>query len=397
MEQRHLLLGIPGRMQRLTHSALLALVAPLALLPAAAPALAASAAPATAGCERAALDRSPRWTISAAWTPDGASLLVVDAVDRELLRYSPSGRYQGPPPGAVGPELAEFFPTVVKPRPAGMLLELAGGRLVGLDRGFAPAPPIDLLRSAVGGARSLESMFLWHPVGADELVACGDVKLRRGEQGESWSSGFFRLSMAAPGRFEELRPLGIDDPERLYCRLGFPYIAALGDVAYVLVMEEKPRLYRHAPGARALEPLAADLLPPGLERPDLPATPPRSAYAGLMAEVERTPMPVGLYGWGDRLYLLSRNPEGRPGAEVGATAWTLTALDPDGGRRGASLRLPTAARHLVVAPGPERWAFLEKGAVRSLGEQDTGSVLFVPAAQVRDPGRRGLCPGGVGR
>jgi hypothetical protein len=90
-------------------------------------------------------------------------------------------------------------------------------------------------------------------------------------------------------------------------------------------------------------------------------------------------MPTGLYGWEGFLYLLSRAPL----QQGHGTRWTLTKIDPLSDRIIWSTGLPTQAHHLTVVPGTKRWAFIEKGPVVALGQQEIKRALFVPADRIR--------------
>jgi hypothetical protein len=95
----------------------------------------------------------------------------------------------------------------------------------------------------------------------------------------------------------------------------------------------------------------------------------------IMKMVEASTMPTGLYGWEHSLYLLWRKPEGAK------TLWFLTRIYPNKQPRTVSIK--TSANHLTVVPGPNAWAFVEKGRVRSWGEQNIDSILLVPAERIR--------------
>jgi hypothetical protein len=199
------------------------------------------------------------------------------------------------------------------------------------------------------------------------LVSFSDV---RGSDG-GWRSGWFRLSHFGEPALAAIREVEREDREDVYNRLGFPYAAAADERAWVLVMAEEPYLLEVAGDRRRR--LAA--FPAGFApRPRLPAVAGGRDLPAVMAAVERSALPAGLYASRGLLHVLTR----RPGARQG-TVWEVTAIDPAADRVIARVRLPTSAPHLVAAPGPERWAFLEKGSLTAPGEQETRALLFVPA------------------
>jgi hypothetical protein len=106
---------------------------------------------------------------------------------------------------------------------------------------------------------------------------------------------------------------------------------------------------------------------------------PRDASA-LFKEIEGLTIPVGLYGQGNMLYLLTRKPDSQ-----GATSWSLFQIDPQKDQVIGELRLPTKANHLTVVPSPEAWFLFEKGPVESPGAQNISSLLSIPASWINVP------------
>jgi hypothetical protein len=103
-----------------------------------------------------------------------------------------------------------------------------------------------------------------------------------------------------------------------------------------------------------------------------------------MEQIEGSSLPVGLYAWNDRLYVLSRQPG------QGGTEWSLSEIDP-GSETMVTARLATSAPHLTVVPGPRQWAVLEKAAPIRLGNQPMLSLLLVPAEEISNLRDRRIC------
>jgi hypothetical protein len=108
-----------------------------------------------------------------------------------------------------------------------------------------------------------------------------------------------------------------------------------------------------------------------------------------METIERSKMPVGLYGWEGFLFVLTREP-----AQGGGTRWMIHKIDPRKDAVVGSSQIPTRANHLTVVPGPKKWAFLEKGRVQDWGRQRNDRVLFVPASRLRGSLSPSLCNAG---
>jgi len=329
-------------------------------------------------CRELPLEHMPGWTISGSWSDDGSTLLVVDAFDNQVLRYSLLGEYQGPVL-QLSKSIQRFTPSVLKGQGSSRYLELAQARMVRLDDNLRPVKTYDLIAGSQREGESIKGIFQWDLAG-DEALVFGDIN-RSGRQNpeQEWRSGFFRIPLETPGVFRSLYEISPKDPTRLFYRLGNPMIASLGETSYILLMEERPRIYRSRKGEARLEPL--DAFPESLgERPTLPSWKSLEDYAWLMRVVERSTMPVALFGWEGHLYVVGRHSE-----DGGSTRWSLTKIDPHADRVVWTTDVPllSTAHHVTVVPGSQQWAWIEKGVVRGLFNQDIDRVLFLPAEKLR--------------
>lgn len=337
------------------------------------------AAASAAGCRRVVLtDPRPGWAPAMAWSPDGARLLAPDPRAGEVFVYDAAGAPAGRLAAAGEGAPAYRNPGPLMPEGDGLVLQDGGLRLATLDAGGTPRAVFDFAGRRYPGGREVGALFNWTLTGR-WVVGFADVRQADG----SWRSGWYRLSRdRGPPQIERLRAVGIEDPERLFYTLGHPYAASTGERAYVLRLDVEPHLLEvdgRAPAGSGARRLAA--FPDGFaRRPELPPLPRIEALAAVYAAEVRATMAVGLYARAGRLYVLTR----RPGD--GGTVWELTGIDPASDRVVSQVRLPTAAPHLVAAPGPERWALLEKGPVLPLAEQTVRSLLLVPAEWVAGGG-----------
>jgi hypothetical protein len=326
-------------------------------------------------CEFREIATEPQWLSSAVWAADGRELLVLDPVYRRILRFSDTGRLLGTVQG-IDSALANIPPYFMKTSPAGLLIELEDERMVALDWTYTPRPRIDLRERVADDGRRIESVFLWTQVGED-LVALSDLYRAKDD---SWSSSFVRVPLFARKNIASL--FEVSSEARKFYRLGHPYLTTLGDTAYLLSMGDTASLVRIPAKGENTQVLTVPV--PGRQLPALPQFRTYADVPPLMEAIERSTMPVGLYGWEGFLYVLSRAPSAR------GTLWTLTKIDPRLDRIVANSRLPTSANHLTVVPGAKKWALVEKGPVVSWGHQETRRVLLVPASQIRKSVRN-LC------
>jgi hypothetical protein len=326
----------------------------------------------TAGQEqsrRLFFEQPPAWTVSGAWAPDG-TLLLVDTLNSKVLRYDLQGstaELAGALKGPSGGELSFLKPSIIKPIPEGYLLEDEDAHFIFLNSSLdsrKPLKSIDLLEASNGAIRSV---FGWTYFDST-LLALSD--LREGER----SSAFVRVPLDDPERFEVVQPLPVSASARSFYLMGNPYFATVNDQAFFLRMDAVPALY-NVTGSGTTPRLVGRYSGLGL-----PALPDRSTAQGIKSGydiLERTPVVTGLYASNGYLYLLARQPQWREGWQ-----WGLSKIDPLTGKQLRTLSLPSPARHLVVIPGDKYWAFVEKGPVRALGQQDVDSVYLVPTETI---------------
>jgi hypothetical protein len=339
--------------------------------------------PGVANCTRATLLQPPQSAATGAWSANGNELLVADALNRTILRYSASGRSLGPLPDPIRSFVAQLSPSTLKadPTTGGSLVEVDGGRFLQLDRTYRPVntyPQVEpQAATAKQGTRQLAAPFAWEPVGGD-ILAFADLSLNQRVGGTQWTVGFVRYPLGRPDAFTLLKEYGHGDPVRTFERLGYQYMAAIKDTAYVLAMENPPAILVNQKGETGFTTLRATL--PGLEQtPALPTLLTKDDVAPVMAAVEQSTMPVGLYSFENRLYMVARFFKG------GATVWEIWQLDPESGEIVSKARIPTNANHITVIPGPKAWAIVEKGPVTGWGPQEIRTALFIPAAVFQGP------------
>jgi hypothetical protein len=315
------------------------------------------------------LTRRPRWSTSAAWSADN-ELLIIDQVYNKVLRYSRAGEALGTLPDSVETSLEDLFPAGVRARSSGLLFQLDTHHLVAVDRYYNPLARQDF-RATGTNRLSAKSLWQWEPIGDDIIsfseINTGDPKNIKGTK----KAAYLRFPFDDPSSVTVLEEFSFDDPLRLYNRLGFPYIAVLGNTAYVLRVDDL-RVYVEDHGSLRPTPIA---LPDVTAAPTLPAFYHREDIKPVMAAVESSTMPVGLYAWRDALYVLVRVANGN------ASHWKVVKIDPRSSEVVGEATVITSASHLLVVPGQTDWAFVEKGPVRGWGDQSIDSILFVPAAR----------------
>jgi hypothetical protein len=359
------------------------------------------------------LSRRPGWTTSAAWT-NSNELIVIDQMYNQALRYSPAGESLGTFGEVVEGPLERSFPKTVKVQGTKLVFQLGDHRVRALDRNYALVSEAFLGGYGPDGALpksslikpEIRSLWQWQLAGdGGEAVAFSDIRLPPDQLGGPplYRVGYVRFPVADPGNFTIIGEAMTYDARspacpsgcspgtalRLYNRLGHDYIATLGSSTYILRLDEL-KIYRQS--GSVLDPLPvnfAAVTQPGVEGPpSLPGFYRQADYTDVMARVELSTMPTGLYAWGDWLFVITRTFDGT------SIHWTITKIDPASGRILGTAAIPTHANHLTIAPGAQRWAIIEKGPVKGWNDnQEIPSILFIPAERFTDEIKGDICAG----
>lgn len=275
-------------------------------------------------CVRTVLDPTPLWTAAAAWGSEGA-LYVVDPGLSGVLVFSASGALERTIQHAALAQLDYKNP---------MRIERTGDSLILGDRnGFRTLEP-GLSASSADRAdladrlipAGVKSLLLSDFALVDHgLVGYMDLKL----EGEIWKRGFFRLDLTRAKVFSLLEfPLENREYESYYYYDRRPYVAVARGEIFILRLGEARGVFRV--GRRGLKKVL------DLDRFDGD--------------------PMGLFGWGGKLVLLSR----KVASGGQSIEWYLSRLDPRRPAAMATLRVPVEATRLVLAPGDEQWAMIHE-------------------------------------
>jgi hypothetical protein len=344
-------------------------------------------------CPHSILSPTSGWINSGAWMKNGTELVVVDARDRKVLSFDPQGNGFIVQPLTQALQRSSPLRIASDSTARNLFIELERGRFAVLDsRRAFPIDWKDLFGSSPGDrgsqeTRRLDSLYLWAPVNMD-ILAYAAIKKRMRDSPESWLEGFVRFPIENPRQLQ-LFATGSREAPKIFYRLGQPLISSLGSTGYLLLLDSGfPVLYRSRRGGKELEPMdALDVLHKDEKSgaPVLPSFIKPDDFPAVMRAVERSSMPVGLYGWGDSLYMLFRSPS------AGGTKWVMFKIDPEADRIVSSFEIPTQANHLTVVPGSKEWAFIEKGPVRRYKDQDVNGILFVATSRIQAAAEGNVC------
>lgn len=328
------------------------------------------------------LDPQPTFALSACWGP-GGKLLMPAIRDGVVFVIDPA---KGSVDRLARPGLGarEFNrPSRIACYDEGVVLGDNSFHLIWLDASLEPTDGIFLpgnpgtrepnvpLREDLGYIHNFD--VIWH-------------------DGAVYISGTFRLKGELYKGVGKLlrRPLGVellqdhyhDNPRwedfNDYLQFSLRILASTGERLYYLYFDDKPILLDVTSGkpVELPEPLRVHL--PSVRA--LSNAPLAQRTALLFSRVRQFHLPVGIWGWRGSLYLLSWRPRGD------GLTWELWRRREDGSW-GSPWEVPVEAPDLIVAPGPEAWAFVIKGPRTELGKQEVSAVRTIPAKTVEEASR----------
>lgn len=321
------------------------------------------------------------WVSSVAYSEEENALLVVDPRQGKVQMFDASGKYLQAMEAPLVKPGERIRPTSVYAGAGGILLKLAQPEAILLQGSGLTARRIALGLDGDGKGAAVGSIY-----GATLfdgwMVGYGSVRLGPTDLADpqAFVLGFFR----APLRSMPFgaQPVLLLDENKYYLS-GYQYVTSNDDAVFFVKMAAPAEVYRvDRNGKTELLPAA---VPEGFRdigRLEVPTSGPETAELFYEKLASRA-IPAGLYGQGDQLFLLTREPVGD------RTEWSLHEIDPDlGGLVGEPLVLPTQAEHLAVATSQERWYFVEKGAVRSPATQEIASILVIDADVIAEASAR---------
>lgn len=358
------------------NAATLLLVSVMAIVPASA------IAEEAAACWRSSFpqDSRPNWISSAVALNGG--LFFVDPVKRELLAFSMGDQ------ALRQVSLAGWPSSFTRPSPlsitamgAQFLLKSGGPDGVLLSNDLLPQQSFKLWSEP--GA-SLYPGWIAHRdlvLGYGSVVDGGTDLSSRLEVGRGFQLGFILANVDRKAGKLVKQTLLSKSEENDYYRIGYQYFAANIQGLYFLdlssgsvVLKRVDEASRRAVSLKIQE----GALPAKFLRPPSLSTPGRETLVDVYRAFERATAVAGLYGSGDRLYILTREQQG------GRVEWRVFVLDGQHKLVG-SVQLPSSAEHLTVVASDKKWYLIERGAVIDWGNQEIASILEVPKVWIDIP------------
>lgn len=322
-------------------------------------------------CSRWHLKKPLLSASSAAWLNARSELVVVDSRQNGLF-FIPLG---GNTAAAKLEMEIDFLPaTVTALENGGYWVTDVDYQVKVFDHLFRRVGSINLKQGRNGTANGLESLYDWTIAGST-IYGYGYVKAGSLDG----SLGFFRATINKDGFIESPFKL-VDSTNYEFYVLGHPYVAKTSRYVFFLEMTERPAIHRFA---RSGSLNATKLKAFPREFSKIIEINTRGSGSkqteDVFAKVERSKIPVGLYGVGNFLYLLARAPAD------GGTAWWLYQIDPERDQITGTLRLPTSAHHLSIVTTRDEWVLIEKGKVKTMGIQDINNIVTIPSEWILNP------------
>ncbi len=317
------------------------------------------------------MEAGPVWVAQATWDRRERSLVVADPVAGNIFVFDRSGRIvrrlarlgQGP---------LDFsrpaYPFVVGDR---YLVGSRSSHSVWLNKRLAPVDSMLLEWEDPRSSEPRELFLRSFDAGATKFIGVGEVQ----SHDLSWSgTAMFAVPYQSPGQLENLGSIEADSDESAAYSSYPSKVAACGDEVFLLRMSarleierfgDSPSILKSFPEAFRRRP-ALPMLRCG---PSVPERKAAEAVARLAA---------GLFCLEDRWLLLLAH---QPRAD-GGTQWLVYPVDPVADALGEAIELPTHAPEIVFVAGKKRWAVLEKGPMRQVGDQPLTRVVTFPRPQL---------------
>jgi hypothetical protein len=311
-------------------------------------------------CRSITLDPAPGPVVSMVWSRNGRELVIADSLGGRLLRYGNQGGFLG----IVGPQKAiigEYRPNRIHHTKNGLLVKSR------VYEWFEFASNFKLLRHIGPDVPPRLAMYD-EVLSGDELFGFGTAR----KADNTLTFGVLWAKFPSLELIETSEEMPLDSKAgTLYTTLS-PEVALAGGVPYALRFHEPSYLLN----IRAHQRLKA--FPKGFDH--LPSLPPVTGPDSDVPRdqiLQKTPMPVALYGSGRYLFVLTRRP-----SSDGKAIWELHRVDPVKDVVSGAVTLPTSAPEIVLAPGQENWAILEKGPLTASVKREVRTLVLVPAAAI---------------
>lgn len=334
---------------------------------------------ATEVCRRETLQIAPKWISTLEFDRSVNQILVADPKERQLL--------------SVNVKNWNVRPVRVEGVSPALVTRIAGGYWVQSETNAAIMGPgiksrvVALEDARTGAGTTLRTLYAnWVTRGYTFLgfgsVSGAGVDLQQSPQSPArrFQLGFVRGSVrVGTGRFENVEVIEPSDRNAYYVT-GLQYFAANNTGLFYVRMDEEAGASILRVGESG-KPQEISAFPAEFRKVQSLEKDGESVEA-IYATIESRSMAYGLFGQGDFLYLLTRQPHSDGG---GGTEWLLHKIDPVAQKLMGKVRLPTRASHLSVAVGTQEWYFIERGTVRGWGDQDIKTAIRVPRSWIDSP------------
>ena len=323
--------------------------------------------------ERIVVKSEPKWINAGVWSLSDPSLLVLDYPRASILHFSLNLQVVNQVATFDSRTGDQLQPARIQTDGSSYLIEGGDGVLTILDKNYSFSKRFGFKNQGVLGKGFIGSMNQWVPVGNGSIISFGDISSKPDGKGE-WFSALFRFSYDRPKDFKVIQSWDSRCRTKDLARLGTPILAKVGSSAYILLAEGESGIYEVGETLRRL-----NAFPSGYRAV------PKTDYNGKTEDIPRVYRQleslqgaVGLYGQGNFLYLLTRQPD----IDGEGTMWILHKIDPRTDQVLGDVTLESKSPHITLLPGSDEWAIFEKGRVEKAWEQRIDAILRVSAAWI---------------
>jgi hypothetical protein len=302
------------------------------------------------------------WIMFATWSKGEKSILLTDPVHDSIFVYDTSANRVE---HIVTPQ--GTGPAFIVQAPGGGYVANNQKTLTWLTNGFESLRTDNINSRQAPSEEYMDLVLHWAPID-QSLLFLGELKKHLQGKDDVFSGAAIIKWQQGDACCRLWRLKNDDRLTRTFFHTGYPMLTSVRNHGYALIMQRTPYILELGAEPRRLAAFPTSFM----RRPDLPVLQ-QSTAAEFFRRLAGSQVAVGLFGWAERLFILTRRP-----LPHGETEWLLWRVDPTMDRIDPlpSL-LPTRAEHIVLAPGRQKWALIEKGPVKKLGSQlVTALVIF---------------------
>jgi|GEM_PF-5519371 len=313
---------------------------------------------------------APSWVNFATWADSGKALLVIDVSSGSVFHVALTDEIVRQVIVSSLNTSGILRPKNIQSLERDLLVEQEGGDFYQLGDDYTLSLRMRVMNKETSGGQ-IRSVFNW-TAGSQGVLVFGDTARESG-QTEEWNTSLILVPWESSKSPSVLDSLEIESTTRQFSRMGFPILATAKGKTFFLKVDGQAQLYKIESGLQLL-----DVIPDEFRKfPEIEKRMTSESIPRIFSDFSKATATVGVYGTPDGLFLLFRR---RDDEQV--TRWAIGEVDIERGVLIRTVPLPTTKPHIVLVPGKEEWAVIEKEQVIDYKTQPVGNIVIIPADEL---------------